>query len=319
MTVFSWLTESRDRKLQEKARLFRRNSIADSTRRSRDSQWRRYLSACDELNWTPLPCGVDQACKYVAHLAADLSYSSIQTYYQSVIFQHVCAGLEPVRLSNQVLQSTMNGIRRAKAGGEVGKDPLLPEHLRHLSISVNRSDPVEFVVYVAVLLLFRTLLRISHVISSPHTLLRSDVRFNDLGCLVRVRSSKTTRFGGKEVYIPVSWAADSSICAVRGLKQLFKIYPGDGNENLFSLPSRPSISYSVFSKVLKRLLERAGLEGNFSSHSLRRGGATHMSMVGCTVPQIKERGGWVSDCVFRYIKPTLSHRVRVDKKFASSC
>ena len=63
-------------------------------------------------------------------------------------------------------------------------------------------------------------------------------------------------------------------------------------------------------------MDRAGLRGDFASHSLRRGGASYMSMAGCTVTQVKERGGWASDCVYKYIVPSLRYKVLVDKDFA---
>ena len=305
-----------DSQLKDKATVFRTMSISESTRKSRNYQWNRYLASCELLGWTPLPCRVEQACKYVTLLAEDLSFSSIQTYYQSVIFHHVCAGLQPVRLSNQILQATMNGIKRTKTECQSGKDPIFPEHLKKISKVVNRGEHIELIVFVAALFMFRTLLRVSHIVTSPHTLLRSDVKFNKEGCLVRIRSSKTTRSIGKVTFIPVTWAADSSICAVRGLRFILGLYPGNQDSPLFSRPGGVPISYSTFSKKFKILLTKANLSGDFASHSLRRGGATHMSMVGCSVPQIKDRGGWASDCVYRYIKPSLGHKFKVDKNFA---
>ena len=44
-----------------------------------------------------------------------------------------------------------------------------------------------------------------------------------------------------------------------------------------------------------------------------------MSMVNCNVSEIKARGNWASDCVFRYIKPPLSHLAKADKKVADKC
>ena len=161
------------------------------------------------------------------------------------------------------------------------------------------------------------LLRVSHVVRSDHTLRREDVLFNSKGCLLRVRSSKTTGGEGNERFIPVTWASEASMCAARGLKALLGKVPGSPKDPLFSAVGLPGLSYSVFHKVFKSLVIRAGLSGDFASHSLRRGGATFMSMVGCTISQVKDRGGWVSDCVYRYIKPPIAHKVLIDKKFVS--
>ena len=267
----------------------------------------------------PIPCGVAQACNYVTLLSDELSHSSILTYYQAVIFMHVCVGLEPVRLSNPILNTTLNGIKRSQGLVQKGKDPLFPHHLRVLYNSLNRSDRVETLVFTAALLLFRTLLRVSHVVCSDHTLTRGDVKFNREGCLLRIRSSKTSKGRGSDRYIPLTWASDAGLCPARALRSLLSSTTGRDSDPLLSADSRTGITYSVFSKKFKNLINRSGLVGDFASHSLRRGGATYMSMVGCTVPQVKERGGWASDCVFRYIKPSFDYNVMVDKKFASHC
>ena len=299
--------------------IFRMNSVSDSTKKARNSQWRRYLQACEDFDWTPIPCGVEQACKYVTVLSDDLSFGSILNYYQAVIFQHVCAGVEPVRPTHQILGATLNGIKKMKGCGVKGKDPLFPAHLKSIVVHLDKTKPVELLVFVAVLLLFRTLLRVSHVVVSSHTLCREDVKFNPNGCLIRVKSSKTSLGAGAHRFIPVTWAADKSICAVRGLRAMFNRYPAAPSAPLFVVPGKGPLTYSTFSKIFKVLLERSKIVGDFASHSLRRGGATYMSMVGCTVPQVKERGGWKSDCVYRYIKPSIAHRVSVDKKFSSMC
>ena len=39
-----------------------------------------------------------------------------------------------------------------------------------------------------------------------------------------------------------------------------------------------------------------------------------MSMNSCTISEIKARGGWKSNCVFKYIRQPLSHGLNVKKK-----
>ena len=50
--------------------------------------------------------------------------------------------------------------------------------------------------------------------------------------------------------------------------------------------------------------------GNFSTHSLRRGGTTAMRAAVVPLSHIKERGQWASDCVFKYIMPTVSDKLK---------
>ena len=266
-----------------------------------------------------MPCDREQACLYVTFLSSRLEFSSIVTYYQAVIYNHVCNGLDPVRVSDPVLKSTLAGIEKASADHKVGKDPMFPVHLEKISNVLDLSDDLEIVVFVAMLLMFRALLRVSHVVKSPHSLRRSDVKFNAEGILLAIRSSKTSKVSGEVVYLPVVLGSEPKICPVRWLKKLLVKFPNKSDALLFSTPKCEGLSYGMFSNRFRKLVERAKLVGDFASHSLRKGGATFMSMSGCGVSEVKARGGWKSDCVYRYIKPPLSHEVKLDKLCSSNC
>ena len=170
------ITESSGWNLKRKAVSYREKSIADSTKRNRGIQWNCYLSVCIKFNWSPLPCSVDQACMYVSYLADKMKLSSITTYYQAVVFMHTCQGLDPVTLANPVLKATLKGIGNVEGNVEKGKDPLFPADLLKIADIVDKSSGLEMLVFAAMLFLFRTLLRVSHVVTSDHTLTRGDIK-----------------------------------------------------------------------------------------------------------------------------------------------
>ena len=304
--------------LEERAVLYRENSLCESTRRSRASQWKRYIEVCELYGWTPMPVSVEQACLYVTYLAVHLKFSTIVTYYQAVVFYHVCAGVEPVRLSDPILKATLKGIEKGQLVGSKGKDAMFPVHLSAIGKVVNFKSDLETLVFVAILLMFRSLLRVSHIVMSKHTLRVDDIKFEKECVLLSVNSSKTDQARKGEL-IPINQSKNPELCAVRALKFLcgqFKMPPGS---QLFSCASVPRLTYSMFAKCFKTLTVRAGLEGDFASHSLRRGGATFMSMLNCPIAQIKARGMWKSDCVFRYIVPDMDAKKNLDRLVAKNC
>lgn len=65
------------------------------------------------------------------------------------------------------------------------------------------------------------------------------------------------------------------------------------------------------------MLSDANIHGNFSSHSLRRGGATCMSKSGMSVADVKARGRWRSPCVYKYIKTSEEYQVKRDVKWVN--
>ena len=275
------------------------------------------MKTCRKYDWVVFPCSLDQACLYVTYLAERLAYSSIVAYYSAVVYMHVCKGLEPIRVSDPILKATLEGIARVKGRGNDSKDPILPSHLKKMSKVVNVNNVWELLTFVCALVLFRTLLRISNAVVSDHSILRSDLMFNSKGCMFGVRSSKTTTKSGPTQYLPVMLADDPDICAVRWLRKFLAHHPVMDSDQLFSVEGK-GLTYNVFSNRFKNLLSKAGIEGNYASHSLRRGGATYMSMIDCTVPEIKARGGWKSDCVYRYIRQPMSHKLKVEKLVSSA-
>lgn len=96
------------------------------------------------------------------------------------------------------------------------------------------------------------------------------------------------------------------------MKKLLLKYPGSNTDPLFSTPRCTGLSYSKFSDNFKQLLRVSNVKGNFSSHSLRRGGASCMSQSGLSVADVKARGRWRSSCVYKYIKTSEDHQVKKD-------
>ena len=241
--------------------------------------------------------------------------SSITTYVQAVIFFHNIHGHQPPDWKDFNLKATIAGIRNLQTTPPGQKDPLFPKHLTKLSKVVDKDSVIQRLVWAAMCFLFRTLLRVSHVVSSPHTLKTKDVVFTNWGFFVRVSSSKTKKKSQKPQYIPVVKSQGSPLCPVALLEDIWAS-SGSGENNLFSTSMIPAISYSVFSKTMDFLVAKAGINGSFSSHSVRRGGASFMSMIDCTIPQIKSRGNWASDCVYDYVVPSLQHELEIDTKFS---
>ena len=49
----------------------------------------------------------------------------------------------------------------------------------------------------------------------------------------------------------------------------------------------------------------------YNTHSLRRSGASHLFTAGLPLHAIKVIGDWKSDCVFKYLKPTASCKIKM--------
>ena len=124
-----------------------------------------------------------------------MKYTSIVNYYQAVIFSHNVKGLPVAGWSDKLLSQTCKGIKNSNPYVDEAKDPIRPEHLDIMYRKVNMASVYILTIWAMILFLFKTLLRVSHVVSSPHTLLVKDIVFKSWGMIVYVKSSKTIQKG----------------------------------------------------------------------------------------------------------------------------
>ena len=267
-----------------RAHYLRKASVSKSTLNTRERQWACYVKICKKFRWSPYGCNSSQACKYVAFLSKAMRYSSVVNYYQTVIFYHNLKGKPVAGWSDPMLAQTVKGIKNLEQIPEDVKDPLKEEHLYKMFQKVNVRKEFDILVWTVIIFLFRTLLRVGHVVVSPHTLRRRDVKFFKWGALVTIRSSKTRQKGNPHE-IPISRSKNLEVCPVFWVEKLLKLFPKGESELLFSSKEYSKLSYSTFNRAFKNLISKSKIQGNFSTHSLRRGGDdSHESCGGPLVP-----------------------------------
>lgn len=228
-------------------------------------------------------------------------------------------GCPPINYDDHNIKKCMAGIRRVLGDSPRQAPPMLPTHLRRIFAVMFLTDG-HVAIRAAMLLSFRALLRKCHVTKSDSALLRSDFVFRRWGMLVNVRISKTIQFRERVHSIPVAAVEDPALCAVYWVRRHFNDSPAGEGEHAFRIRSRGvsvSMPYAFYLAAIKHLAVRAQLRpANFTTHSLRRGGATFLRMCGATILEIKERGDWRSDAVFEYLKSSLTERLALDLRVA---
>ena len=71
------------------------------------------------------------------------------------------------------------------------------------NVEVKNEFAILIMIWTMIIFLFRTLLRVGHVVVSPHALRRRDIKFFKWGALISVNSSKTKQKGSSHK-IPIS-------------------------------------------------------------------------------------------------------------------
>lgn len=139
--------------------------------------------------------------------------------------------------------------------------------------------------------------------------------------MVWVRKYKTNRFRKRIHKFSVAEVSNKELCAVFWVRRHLEQYlaPADAKA-LRMLRSGHSVplSYHYHTAVLKSACMAAGMHpGEFSTHSLRQGGASVLRLCGSTEEEVKERRDCKSDCVKLYLKSSVIERLILDMRVAA--
>lgn len=251
---------------------------------------------------------------YVTHLSKFMTHGSIINYIQAIVLAHKFWGLPPPTVSSSSMKLTLAGVKRVGKKPSHSRDPITLKILIKMynSLNLDRRKCIRF--WACCLLLFRSLLRVSHVVASPHTLRVEDIVFDRRGMLINVKSSKTSTTTRA---IPISCCQDTRLCAVYWVKKWLSVCSLSKLDYLF--PARPGLplSYCYFSAELSSIVSHARIKENITSHSFRHGGASFLSELGVPLSKIKDRGGWKSNAVYCYLSDSIESKWLVDHKVST--
>jgi hypothetical protein len=307
------------RQLAQDVLVLKRFSYAANTWKTRGVQWRHYNNYCALYGFNPLPASEACVCGYIAFMSKTFKYSSIINYLSALWVYHDLNGATKIKGSFSVKQ-TLRGARRFLGDTVSPASPLSSRDLLHIYVQLDLNDVIDLCFWCCVLLCFRALLRSSNVTDPELCVLRGSFDFESWGLLLRVYRTKTIQFKEEVLTIPLASVPYSPLCAVTYIKLYFSKVPRPPTSPAFGwyvFGRFTPVSYSWFNRKLATLARLAGVAGRVSTHSLRRGGATALSLSGMPLPDIKDRGGWKSLCVLLYITKPLSNLIQLERRYAA--
>ena len=296
-------------------------AFAPNTIKTRLSQWKKYYAFCDQHAVKSLPVTPQNVCRFLVYIGDALSYSTLNNYVSALnVLGKFYDGAFDLRQDFGVLL-LLRGFRRLKGDASHPKDPISPTDLKLIAAVVNFQDPTQLVIWVIILLAFRTLLRKSHFVSAhsddqEHLLRFGDVTFTDWGCSLRINSSKTIQFSERNFDIPLNYAK-KPLCVVSALKLYLEGKPKAPSDFLFTLGSSP-VSYSLALNQLKSWCMMCNITKDIGFHSLRRGSTCYMHSLNIGLLSIQMAGDWQSLCVLKYLSEDFEQKRNIEDLVSSS-
>jgi site-specific recombinase XerD len=282
-------------------------SRASGTVKQYTSSWKTFLAFCAEHGTSPLPSSIQFVAVYLASLAkSGKAVSTVTSHLSAVKYFHDRARLV-LNWQDPILAEVMAGIRRSSTRKVEKAEAILPEHLASL-VSTTGLDVSGLRDKAILLIGFAGAFRRSEITAISV----ENLEFVSEGVVVKLDRSKTDQEGkGAEVSIP--YAKNQLMCPVRAIAawlQASNISSGSVFRRVLKNGSVGSeaLSEEAIRLILAKAVERAGLGGKISPHSLRAGFCTASALAGKDMSAISHHARHAS------IQTTLGY-VRVAERF----
>jgi site-specific recombinase XerD len=283
-----------------------KSSKANNTLRAYKSDFNDFGAFCAKHGFSSMPTEPKVVSLYLTYLSANSKISTLRRRLVSIGVVHKLKG-HYLDTKHPVIIENLMGIKRKKGSIQIGKKPILINHLKQI-INVIDEEKIEKIKKLRnrtlILIGFGGGFRRTELISIDH----EDIDLVEEGVKITLRRSKTDQFG-EGLVKGLPYFTNEKYCPVTSLKNwlnLSKIKTGP----IFRRFTKGSILTShrltdqSVALIIKDCLKLAGIENqNFSGHSLRSGFATVAADSGADERSIMAMTGHkTTQMVRRYIR-----------------
>ncbi len=283
-----------------------KSSKANNTLRAYKSDFKDFGAFCAKHGFKSLPSEPKIVSLYITHLSKTSKISTLRRRLVSISMVHKLKG-HYLDTKHPIIVENLMGIRRIKGSIQVGKKPILINHLKLIinAIDNQKIDIIKKLRDKSIILIgFGGGFRRTELMSIDY----EDLEFVSEGLKIIIKRSKTDQFGegmikglpyfNNEIYCPVKnlqkWLDISRIKSGPIFRRFSKG---------LSLTDKRLTDQSLV-LLMKTYLNLAGIENkNFAGHSLRSGFATAAAESGADERSIMAMTGHKStQMVRRYIR-----------------
>ena len=283
-----------------------RTSKANNTLRAYRSDFRDFSGFCVNHGFKSMPSDPKIVSLYLTHLSKKSKISTLRRRLVSIGVVHKLKG-HYLDTKHPVIIENLMGIKRVKGSKQVGKKPILINHLKQIINVINQQDIEEIVKLrnkTLILIGFGGGFRRTELISIDY----EDLEFVDEGVKIALKRSKTDQFG-EGMIKGLPYFSNEVYCPVKSLKkwlEISKIKSGPIFRRFSkgSLLTDSRLTDQSVVLLMKEYLKLAGIENkNFAGHSLRAGFATVAAESGADERSIMAMTGHkTTQMVRRYIR-----------------
>ena len=304
------------------------SAFAPGTAKNFKSQWSSYYAFCRYYSLVPLPCTLENLCRYITFMASSLkSYQSLKKYVNGLKVLHKCYSMSvdiflsfDVKLVLQCARKEMGIINHAKL-------PISPSILLAIRRFMDLSKPDLAALWCAFLVAFFAFLRKSNLVPRSRStfdplmnLSRGSFQRTTYGLLITLEKTKTVQCKERLIQIPLTCIPGSLLDPVAAYDHMCQLIPAPATTPAFSFPSASGLStitHSSLTARLRALLKDAGYEpSRYAGHSFRRGGCTCAFLAQVPTELLQAHGDWHSSAYLKYLTVPINYRLQVTERMS---
>ena len=197
-----------------------RTSKANNTLRAYRSDFNDFSGFCVKHGFKSMPTDPKIVSLYLTHLSKKSKISTLRRRLVSIGVVHKLKG-HYLDTKHPVIIENLMGIKRVKGSKQVGKKPILINHLKQIINVINQENIEEIVKLrnkALILIGFGGGFRRTELISIDY----EDLEFVEEGVKITIKRSKTDQFGeGMTKGLP--YFTNEMYCPVKNLKNWLKL------------------------------------------------------------------------------------------------
>ena len=283
-----------------------KTSKANNTLRAYRSDFKDFAGFCAKHGFKSMPSDPKIVSLYLTHLSKKSKISTLRRRLVSIGVVHKLKG-HYLDTKHPVIIENLMGIKRLKGSKQIGKKPILINHLKLIINVIDEQNigEIKKARDKSILLIgFGGGFRRTELISINY----EDLEFVHEGLKILIKRSKTDQFGeGMTKGLP--YFSNTKYCPVHNIKEWLKLSKIKSGPIFRRFAKGNSITNNRLTDqtvvlLIKKYLNLAGIDNsNFSGHSLRSGFATVAADSGADERSIMAMTGHKSSqMVRRYIR-----------------
>ena len=290
--------------------------FAQSTRKGLISHLRTWFYFTLYFNLSIMPATEDSLCMFMELMSLTVGYAHCKALLSTVKYLHAAMGY--TFHHNFSLDCTLQGLKRRLARTPFQVLPIDPSVLRLMYRGINIKKKADLALWCSFLVAFFCLFRKANTVPKnvkfdPNCILTREnigIDRTEKIVYVYVGFSKTNQYRKKDRCIPIPRNDDPCLDLYRHIDLLFSSVDADSQDPAFTYGKNTFVNYYTFTKRLKELLSKSGLEPSlYSGHSFRRGGASFLFSIGGSQLMVQVLGDWSSMVYTRYLYMSADDRM----------